>query len=108
MTTHSTHFKPNLPMRQHLIRHLVLSALILATSVHAGEPPSKPQLQEEFLNWKFGMFISFHLATYHEREWANGYEDPATFAPDKLDCKQWAEVCKAVIRGFDSLLRLQS
>lgn len=82
-------------MQQHIIRHLALSALILATSVHAGEPPSKQQLQEEFLKWKFGMFISFHLATYHEREWANGYEDPATFAPDKLDCKQWADVCKA-------------
>jgi alpha-L-fucosidase len=78
-----------------MIRHLVLSALILATPIHAEEPPSKLQLQEEFLKWKFGMFISFNLATYHEREWASGYEDPATFAPDKLDCNQWAEVCKA-------------
>ena len=47
-------------------------------------------LQEEFLSWKFGMFIHFNMATFTEREWANGYEDPASFSPDKLDCNQWA------------------
>lgn len=76
-------------------RYLILCTLVFAAFSHAGEPPSKLQMQKEFLKWKFGMFIHFHLATYHEREWANGYEDPATFAPDKLDCKQWADVCKA-------------
>jgi len=50
--------------------------------------------QEEFLKWKFGMFIHFNVATFNEREWANGYEDPLSFSPDKLDCNQWAEVAK--------------
>jgi alpha-L-fucosidase len=38
------------------------------------------------------MFIHFNVATFHECEWATGYEDPATFTPDKLDCSQWADV----------------
>jgi alpha-L-fucosidase len=74
---------------------LILCVLASTALVHAGGPPSSKQLQEDFLKWKFGMFIHFNLATYHEREWANGYEDPLTFAPDKLDCNQWAAACKA-------------
>ena len=60
----------------------------------AQEPKSVIQLQEEFLQWEFGMFLHFNMATFNEREWANGYEDPATFSPQKLDCNQWAEVAK--------------
>jgi alpha-L-fucosidase len=50
------------------------------------------ELRKEFLTWKFGMFIHFNMATFNEREWAIGYEDPYSFSPDKLDCNQWAEV----------------
>lgn len=56
---------------------------------------SLEKLREEFLKWKFGMFIHFNLATFNDSEWANGYEDPATFAPDQLDCGQWADAAKA-------------
>lgn len=53
------------------------------------------ELRGEFLDWGFGMFIHFNMATFNEREWANGYEDPATFAPDRLDCAQWAGAAAA-------------
>lgn len=53
------------------------------------------ELREEFLKWKFGMFIHFNMATFNERDWANGHEDPATFAPDRLDCGQWADAAAA-------------
>jgi alpha-L-fucosidase len=52
-------------------------------------------LREDFLDWKYGMFIHFNVATYNEREWASGYEDPASFAGDKLDCNQWADAAGA-------------
>jgi hypothetical protein len=29
--------------------------------------------QQEFLSWKFGMFIHFNVATFNERQWANGH-----------------------------------
>jgi alpha-L-fucosidase len=51
--------------------------------------------KEEFLSWKFGMFIHFNVATYNEREWANGHEDPASFAPNQLDCGQWADAARS-------------
>ncbi|MEO6851486.1 MAG: alpha-L-fucosidase [Mucilaginibacter sp.] len=51
--------------------------------------------QNEFANWKYGIFLHFNMATYVNKEWATGYEDPLLFAPEKLDCGQWASVAKS-------------
>jgi len=65
-----------------------------------ADPPvdadtERAALREDFLKLGFGLFLHFNMATYVNREWANGYEDPALFKPDKLDCGQWAEVAGA-------------
>jgi len=52
-------------------------------------------LRQDFLKLRFGLFLHFNMATYINREWANGYEDPALFKPDRLDCEKWAEVAGA-------------
>ena len=52
-------------------------------------------LREDFLILRFGLFLHFNMATYVDREWANGYEHPALFKPDKLNCGQWADVARA-------------
>jgi alpha-L-fucosidase len=70
-------------------------AVVFGAFAPAGKAKPVGQLRDEFLTWKFGMFIHFNVATFNEREWANGYEDPATFAPDKLDCRQWAQAARA-------------
>ena len=41
------------------------------------------------------MFIHFNMATFNNRQWATGTEDPATFAPSKLDCGQWLDAAEA-------------
>ena len=74
---------------------LILLSLILAGSGLAQESRPLAERQQEFLSWKFGMFIHFNVATFNERQWASGYEDPATFAPTQLDCGQWADAAKA-------------
>jgi len=55
------------------------------------ENPTAANLRKEFLDWKFGMFIHFNIATFNQREWATGHEDPSTFSPEKLDCGQWID-----------------
>ncbi len=60
-----------------------------------SQPSAKQQLQEQFLSWRFGLFLHFNLATFADVDWATGYEDPALFNPAKLDCGQWADVAKA-------------
>jgi len=82
-----------------------LLALAAPAKEQAGTPPSSgkttstsrdlPKLQEEFLSWKFGMFLHFNMATFANVEWATGREDPAIFAPKQLDCGQWADAAKA-------------
>ncbi|MFM7180613.1 MAG: hypothetical protein ACKO2G_04000 [Verrucomicrobiales bacterium] len=72
--------------------------LALLAAVFSGAPVSAQQTdqpafkstprQEEFVDWKFGMFLHFNMATYHERQWATGTEDPLSFAPDQFDCDQ--------------------
>jgi alpha-L-fucosidase len=74
----------------------LLAAMVCTETVPAEQEVSKPTpRQEEFLSWKFGMFIHFGMATYHDRQWATGTEDPASFAPSQLDCNQWMESAAA-------------
>lgn len=54
----------------------------------ADEEVERTALQQDFLKLRFGLFLHFNMATYVNREWANGYEDPAVFKPDRLDCNQ--------------------
>jgi alpha-L-fucosidase len=46
------------------------------------------------------MFIHFNMATFNNRQWATGTEDPATFAPSKLDCGQWLDAAAAAAAGM--------
>jgi len=73
---------------------LVLCAVSLWGASVAAPARSLEALQQEFLQWEYGMFIHFNMATFTEREWANGYEDPTAFAPEHLDCGQWADVAR--------------
>ena len=69
--------------------------LISSKRSPADEEAERAALQEDFLKLRFGLFLHFNMATYVNREWANGYEDPAIFKPDRLDCNQWADVAYA-------------
>ena len=78
----------------------ISSVDILAQAVSIKRSPAdmeaeRASLREDFLKLRFGLFLHFNMATYVNREWANGYEDPALFKPDKLNCEQWAEVARA-------------
>ncbi len=54
--------------------------------------PSERQLKWQEL--EFYSFIHFGINTFTDSEWGNGNEDPELFNPEKLDCRQWAKLCK--------------
>lgn len=58
----------------------------------AGIVPSERQLKWQEL--EFYAFMHYGMNTYTNSEWGNGNEDPELFAPEKLDCRQWAKLCK--------------
>ena len=53
------------------------------------------QLQQEFVDLRFGMFNHFNLATFQDREWGDPHDPPAVFNPTALDTDQWARAAKS-------------
>ncbi len=52
---------------------LVLTALLLTPLASwAGETNTAIRLQEDFLTWRYGMFLHFNVGTFTDRDWANG------------------------------------
>ena len=60
------------------------------------DPEVRPsQLQEAWMDLKFGMFIHFGINTYYDTEWSDGSLDPSRFNPSRLDTDQWCRTAKA-------------
>ncbi|MFV0330217.1 MAG: alpha-L-fucosidase, partial [Dysgonomonas sp.] len=67
--------------------------LFLSLVVFSQQKPLQ-QLQQEFVDLRFGMFIHFNIPTFMSDDWADPDASPAIFNPVKLDCNQWATTAK--------------
>ncbi len=59
--------------------------------------PYGPIPSENQMNWQnmeYYAFVHFSLNTYTDQSWGFGNEDVNLFNPEKLDCRQWARICK--------------
>jgi alpha-L-fucosidase len=70
--------------------------IICFLSVLSGFSQAKPlsELQQEFVNLRFGMFLHFNIPTFMSDDWADPDASPSIFNPQKLDCGQWAGTAK--------------
>lgn len=74
---------------------LAFSAAILEDVSHPAALPPTPS--KRHLAWHeldYYAFVHFNMNTFTGREWGEGNEDEALFAPSALDCRQWARVVK--------------
>ena len=47
-------------------------------------------LQQRFVDLRFGMFLHFNMATFQDREWGDPTSSPSLFHPTALNTDQWA------------------
>jgi alpha-L-fucosidase len=94
-------------------RRTFLSATAVAlTSTRLDRPSpliggrrARPTPSPSQLAWQRderAMFLHFGVNTFTDREWGDGTEDPAIFAPTRLDARQWARVARAA--GFRAMI----
>jgi alpha-L-fucosidase len=61
------------------------------------------ELQQQFVDLRFGMFIHFNIPTFMDQDWADPDATPAIFNPGKLDCHQWALAAKSAHMSYGCL-----
>lgn len=81
-------------------------ALIVAFTLLAGSLKAPAQqknlhaLQQEFVDFRFGMFVHFGLPTFQEADWTDPQLSPEVFNPVRLDTDQWVAVAKSAGAKF--------
>src|ERR1700744_5043950 len=61
------------------------------------------QLQQQFVDLRFGMFIHFNIPTYMDQDWPDPDASPSIFNPMKLNCDQWAKAAKSANMSYGCL-----
>ena len=54
-----------------------------------------PDLQQRFVDLRFGMFVHFNMATFQDREWGDPTSPADLFRPTALDTDQWAATAQS-------------
>ncbi len=70
-----------------------------------AERPARTVPSPAQLAWQrdeLALFLHFGVNTFTDREWGDGREDPAIFAPANLDARQWARTARAA--GFRAMI----
>jgi alpha-L-fucosidase len=78
-----------------MIPQVVNSARPSGKTVAYRQDKPLHQLQQEFLDLRFGMFLHYNMATYQDREWGDPRGDTRLFDPTYLDTDQWAAAAKS-------------
>lgn len=82
-------------------RRLLAGILLLAAASCMEVRPPAPYgavptpAQVAWQKLEYYMFVHFGPNTFTNKEWGDGREDPAVFAPTALDCRQWVATARA-------------
>jgi len=87
------------------MKKLFLFLLLGIVSMQYLNSQNKPlhQLQQDFVDLRFGMFIHFNMPTFFNEDWPDPDASPALFNPSKMDCKQWAKAAKSANMTYGCL-----
>ncbi len=92
--------------RRHFLETSLMAGAAASLPVSpAWFQPARPRPSAAQLAWQrdeLAMFIHFGVNTFTDREWGDGKESPAVFAPSRLDARQWARVARSA--GFRAMI----
>lgn len=86
-------------------RSLIFSLAIFCLSIInvSAQTKTLSELQQQFVDLKFGMFIHYNIPTYMDADWPDPDASPALFNPKKLDADQWAKAAKSANMSYGCL-----
>ena len=84
-------------------RFLSAALGLLASAALWAQPKTLHQLQQEFVDLKFGMFNHYGLPTYMEADWSDPEQGPEIIVAPKFDCRQWARAARSAHMSFGCL-----
>ena len=87
-------------MKMKKLTLILVSALMAGVMTASAQQKSLHQLQQEFVDLRFGMFVHFGLPTFQEADWTDPQLSPEVFNPVKLDTDQWVKVAKSAGARF--------
>lgn len=95
-------------MNKKLLTCLLIFSTLLTQAIKAQNDSKKPglplaQLQQQFVDLRFGMFIHFNIPTYMDQDWPDPDASPSIFNPTKLNCEQWAKAAKSANMSYGCL-----
>ncbi|MBN2037858.1 MAG: alpha-L-fucosidase [Chitinispirillaceae bacterium] len=74
----------------------ILITLLSTVSLYSAQPKSLEQLQREFVDWRFGMYLHFGIETFTGDYWEHSTPpDGSGYTLAALDCASWARAAKA-------------
>jgi alpha-L-fucosidase len=82
---------------------LLASLCVFFTYFSHAQTKSLEQLQQEFVDLRFGMFIHYNIPTYAPEDWPDPDASPLIFNPTSLDCSQWAKAAKSANMSYGCL-----
>ncbi len=87
------------------MKRLFVYLCLAVAGVHwaTAQVKSLHELQQEFVDLRFGMFIHFNMPTFFNEDWPDPDADPALFNPAKMDCGQWARAAKSAHMTYGCL-----
>lgn len=86
------------------MRKLIVTLLaILSFAYPQARAKSLHELQQEFVDLQFGLFLHFNIPTFAPDDWPDPDLSPDVFNPVKLDCRQWAKAAKSANMSYGCL-----
>ena len=85
------------------MKKTIVALLLLLPAIASRAQQPLHELQQQFVDLQFGMFIHYNIPTYAPEDWPDPDLPAEAFNPTRLDCRQWARTAKEANMSYGCL-----